>query len=249
VTFALGIFDLFAYAIPGALQLCLLMYLGERLRWLDVHTLSEVPSGVLFVALVLASYLLGHLDYALGALFDRVQTRGSDRWRAARATFLARNPNARDRAFVDADLQLLLAAVELHAREVAAEISRLRAAGLMLRNSAVPLALGAFTAGVESALGPARVHAGVVAALLALATLIALRRSLRLRSWALAKTFELAFWIPDIDSKVRGVTLAPSVTVASESAQSELTLLEQALPMEDSRHSTGALCARDPTEV
>ena len=228
VTFALSIYDLFAYAIPGALQLLLLLYLGQRWHWVNAQALTQVPSGLLLVGMTLVSYLLGHLQYPVGWLFDRLaRSRGRLRWETARQVFLSRNPSAKGRHFIDADVHLLLAAVELHAREVAAEISRLRAAGLMLRSCAVPLACGALSAAVELAITPARLTASAVAALLTVATIMAINHSIRLRAWALAKTFELAFWVPGIDDKI-SATAASLIAIAPTSAPAEeASLLEQ----------------------
>jgi hypothetical protein len=210
VIFTLGIFDLFAYAIPGSLQLCLLCYLADRSHLIDVRVVLQAPSGFTFVGLALLSYLLGHLTYALGGLLDRVipprYRRGasSDKTRSeGRHAFVHRNPGARGRAFVEADAHLLLAAVELTAREAAAEISRLRASGLMLRNTSVPLAFGALVGISESVFARARGPALAVAAGLTLASVLAVRRGAHLRGWALSKTLELSYWIPDIDSKLR----------------------------------------------
>jgi len=233
VTFALGIYDLFAYAIPGALQLVFLLYLGQRWQWVNTQALTQVPSGLLLVAMTLVSYLLGHLQYPVGWLFDRVaRSRGRLRWETARQGFLSRNPSAEGRHFIDADAHLLLAAVELHAREVAAEITRLRVTGLMLRGCAVPLACGALSAAVELAITPARLTANAVTALLVVATIMAMNCSIRLRGWALAKTFELAFWVPGIDDKVR-LTAAPLIAIAPADAPAEEGgLLEQADALE-----------------
>jgi len=203
VTVSLGIFDLFTYAVPGALQLTVLLYIGQRLSWLDVSKLLLVPSGVLFVGLATASYLLGHVAYKLGKIFDRIsQEDGETRWRQAQASFLMKVPGAHSRAFVNSDPYLLLAALELHAREVAVEISRLRAAGLMLRNSALPLTVSALVAVVELAVGTHKPEAAAVMLLLALAAFLSVQRSVQLRQWARSKTFQLAYWVPEIDERL-----------------------------------------------
>jgi hypothetical protein len=123
-------------------------------------------------------------------------------WKEAQTLFLAKTPDAHRRAFVTADPYLLLAALELHAREATVEISRFRAVGLMLRNSALPLALGALVGIAEAVLGSRKVEAATVSFLLALAVLLAVRRSVQLRNWARMKTLQLAYWVPGIDERM-----------------------------------------------
>jgi hypothetical protein len=218
MSISLGIFDLFTYAVPGALQLTVLLYAAQRLGWADLPGLLAMPSGVLFVGLALASYLIGHLVYSAGKLADRLPPhRTGDVWENARATFVARTPGAKRRAFVSSDPNLLLAALQMHAREAAVEISRLRAAGLMLRSSALPLALGAVIALVELALAPRRLDLAAIALLLGGATIMSVRRSVQLRTWARSKTLQLAYWLPSIDESVMGApALAQAAAVDGE---------------------------------
>jgi hypothetical protein len=216
MTVALGIFDLFTYAVPGALQLALFAYVAHRLGWLDLGALAQTPSGILFVALALASYILGHLNYALGRLIDRV-TKQDYRYgpEATRRAFLARNPSAHGRAFTGVDSWLLKAAVDLHSHEAAVEIGRFRATGLMLRSSVLPLALSALTAIVETIGSPRRLQPALTAAaLFVLAAVIAARRSFQLRSWAEAYTLQLAYWIPDVDGRIES-SIANAAGVAT----------------------------------
>jgi hypothetical protein len=201
VTFAVGIFDLFTYTIPGSLYLGFLSYLAFRLHWVAPGAVGGLPTALLVVILVLASYLLGYAAYPVGALLNRVVP--SRRDRQTRQEFLSRVPAARDRDYVQADSALLLSAIQLQDKDVAAEISRLRAAGLMLRNSAPAVVLGLVAATVEifasGRPGPAAASTVVFAAG-AVAMIIQGRR---LSYWAGLKTLELAFWLPDVDEKTR----------------------------------------------
>jgi hypothetical protein len=202
MTFALGIFDLFTYAIPGVLQLSLLAYIAARLHWIDLGAVLSGPGALVFAGVAIVGYLLGHLTYAFAGALDRLPPKRRDII-AARAAFESRNPAARGRPFVSAHTGLLFAAIELHNREAAAEVARLQAVGLMVRNSAIPLAGGAVVAVVELIAGDSRAFAACAAVLLAGLTVAAVNRGQRLRSWATVKTLELAFWVPDIDEKVR----------------------------------------------
>lgn len=201
MNFVVGIFDLLTYAIPGSLYLTFAGYLVFRLHLQTGLSLTGGPAWLLVVGVVLASYLLGYLAYPIGAAINKVVP--NRRRFNPLNEFLRRVPTAADRAFVQADSHLLQAAVELHDKEAAAEISRLRAAGLMLRNCAPPMVLGLGTAAVEVFAGDhlALALGGVVVFGALAAALVVQGR--RLGRWATSKTLELSFWLPDIDDRYR----------------------------------------------
>ncbi|MEJ8634792.1 MULTISPECIES: hypothetical protein [Streptomyces] len=203
MTLAVGIFDLFTYGIPGALHLSLIVYVLARLNIIDVTSLASAPSVLQVLGVAIASYLLGHLAYPLSALLDKVAPRWNWSVENARLDFVARVPEARDRAFVRTDASLLLAAVELHNKEAAGEITRLQGLALMLRNSALALMFALVVAVIELAMGAHRVLAGGCAALLLVSLTAAIRQGRRVRHWDRLKTLEICFWIPDIDEKIR----------------------------------------------
>jgi hypothetical protein len=204
VTFAIGIFDLFTYTIPGALYLGLFSYLAFRLHWVDPGALGRLSTVLLVVILVLASYLLGYLAYPVGWLLNRVLPRRRER--NVRQEFRNRVPAARDRDFVQADLGLLLGGIQLRDKDVAIEVNRLRAAGLMLRNSAPALTLGVATAVVEIFTSGHPGEAIAFALLLAAGAIALVVQYRRLSHWAGLKTLELAFWLPDVDEQTRPPT-------------------------------------------
>ena len=201
MTIAVGIFDLFAYSVPGSLYLTLLAYLAVRLGVVEPAALTGVNSVVLVAGAVLLSYLLGYVAYPLGAVAERVVPRRSPR--DARAEFLRRVPAARGREYVHADTHLLLSGVQLHDLEASSEVTRLRASGLMLRNSAPPLAAAAVVAIVEAVAGRSPVLAGACAVVLAVTSLVLVAQGRKLSRWASMKTLELCFWLPDVDSRFR----------------------------------------------
>ncbi|MGR3935249.1 hypothetical protein [Streptomyces sp. BRA346] len=201
MTFAVGIFDLFTYGIPGALHLSLIIYVLARLDVIDFASLASAPSVLQVVGAAAASYLLGHLAYPLSALLDKVAPRWNWSVDHARLDFVTRVPEARDRTFVHVDTSLLLAAVELHDKEAAGEITRLQGVALMLRNSALGLMFACVVAVIELAVGPDRVLAGSCATLLLASLTAAARHGRRVRHWDRLKTLEICFWIPDIDDR------------------------------------------------
>ncbi|MFE0332562.1 hypothetical protein ACFW08_38405, partial [Streptomyces sp. NPDC058960] len=170
MTLAVGFFDLFTYGIPGALHLSLIIYVLARLQIIDLTSLASAPSALQVVGVGVGSYLLGHLAYPLSALLDKVAPRWNWSIEDARLDFVA-------------DTSLLLAAVELHNKEAAGEITRLQGVALMLRNSALALVFALVVAVIELIVGPDRVLAGSCAALLLVSLTAAVGHGRRVRHW------------------------------------------------------------------
>lgn len=200
MNFVIGVFDLFAYTIPGALYVALFGYLGAKLHILTAASLGGVPTLVLAVIIVVLSFLLGYLAYPLGDALERVVPRR--RTRNPSEEFLRRIPAAKDRAFLKENTHLLLCALQLHDKEVAADVTRLRASGLMVRNCAPPLLFGAVAAIVEIFAGKHPFIAAGIAVLLLFASLTLVSQGRKLGLWAGMKTLELCFWLPEIDEKL-----------------------------------------------
>lgn len=199
MTFAVGIFDLFCFVIPGALQLSILVYVVCRLGLVDLSAVATIPVALLVAAAVVASYLLGRLCHPLGAQLERLLPR----WRlnpdAARREFLVRVPQAHDRPYVRADPALLLAAAETRDKDAAGEIGTMRAQSLMLRNIGLALTLAMVVALVELIVGGHRLLAGASAALLLVAALGTIREGRKLWHVSRLKTLEICFWLSDVD--------------------------------------------------
>jgi hypothetical protein len=199
VTIAVGLFDLFTYAIPGGMYLAFLGYLTVRLHWIAPGAFTSTPAVLLVIAAILLSYVLGYLADPIGKFTNRVvpqRRRGS-----AVEEFLTRVPAARDRDYIHADKHLLLWAAHLHNRDTALEVTRLRATGLMLRNAAPPLLFGLVAAIVELVTGAKPAPAIATALVLAAGFVILTSQGRKLRYWAALATLEICFWIPDIDAK------------------------------------------------
>jgi hypothetical protein len=211
MNFTLSIFDLFAYTIPGSLYLVLLLYISDRLDWLDLRGAENLNTALLLIGAALASYLLGHITYQLGRLVDRVLLPS---WRAGlpgpKQQFLSHVPTPKARLLVQVDPYLLLTAAEIRAQEGAVEISRLRAGGLMLRTAVPALLLGFIVSLVELVIGNNRPFAALYSMVFILAALSALRHGREQSEWAVHKTFEVAFWIPEVDDLIESWTASPS---------------------------------------
>jgi hypothetical protein len=201
----LGVFDLLAYAIPGSLYLTVFAFVAHRAGWIDVPSLLALPSLVLLIAVAIAAFLLGQASYPLGSLLDRLNPFGSsDLPGEAKEEFLRRNTAAAPRRFLQVDPFTLLAALEADANEAAAEVSRLRATGLMLSRCVPPLVLGAVTALVEMFTGAPPLFAGLTGLVLALVAAGCLHQSATFRKWAIVRTYELSFWNDEMDGRLPG---------------------------------------------
>jgi hypothetical protein len=139
----------------------------------------------------------------VGRLLDHSTTVWKKRIEDARTEFLLRVPAAQGRPFVQADRGLLQSAIEVRQPDAAVEIIRLRAVGLMLRNSAPAFGIGSVVAAVEIVAADVVGFAAFCSALLLLAAIGSLWHARRLIYWADMKTLEVAFWIPGIDDEIR----------------------------------------------
>jgi hypothetical protein len=203
MAFVLGIFDLLAYAIPGSLYLSVFVYVSHRAGWIDAPSLLQIPSLLLLIAVAVAAFLAGQASYALGSLTNRINPFGSaDPPEEAKEEFLRRNPAAAPRRFVRTDPFTLLAALEASDNEAAAEVSRLRAIGLMLGRSVPPLFLGVVVALVEVFTGGLPLFAGLTGVVLALLAVGCLYQAATFAKWAIVRTYELSYWNDDVEAKL-----------------------------------------------
>lgn len=202
VNFTIGAFDLFTHAIPGALYLTLLGAIADRFGWIDA---AEVDTSSLpaLLAAAIASYLIGHLTYDMGMFLARRMPWHRSMAAEARREFRRRNPLAEGREYVDADLALLRAGIELRSADGKAEIARAHAPGLMLLNCAPGLFMGGLVAGTVGAIDQS-LAAACAAGILVASSAAATRAGARLVRWAHLHTLELAFWLPDLGDFIAG---------------------------------------------
>jgi hypothetical protein len=204
LSLSLGLFDVFTYMVPGSLYLSILLFLTDSRHLIHFQSFVGVPSIVLIVGLLIASYLLGWASEPLAeALTRAVQFRAASNDELARKAFAESTPGAVGRPFAQADIYLLLAAAEIHAQDAATEISRLRATGLMLRNCSVPFLAACALAVFEATTGHDTPVSATAAVLFAAAAISVLRAGRRVRRWAISKTLQICYWIPEIDEAIR----------------------------------------------
>jgi hypothetical protein len=202
VSFTIGVFDLFTHAVPGALYLTLLGVVADRSGWIDA---ADVDTSTLpaLLAAAIGSYLIGHLTYDLGMFLVRRTPWHRSMAAEARREFRRRNPMAEGHDYVDADLGLLRAGIELRSADGKAEIARVHAPGLMLLNCAPCLFLGALVAGAVGAIDQS-LAAACATGILTASSVAATFAGARLVRWAHLHTLELAFWMPDLGDFIAG---------------------------------------------
>lgn len=216
MSFALGVFDVFAYGIPGAIYLTVGIYIATRVGLLDLpHTTALGTIPLTLVAAVL-SFFMGQATYKLGDLLDRILpgAKGRD-VKEIVEPFIRRCPQAVGRAFVEANTFVLYSKIQLYNQEAALEIARLRSSGLMLRHSAPPLAAASAIALGEFFFHPEKWKAIIASLFLGLLAWGALMQGRQFALWARWKTLELAFWITDIDD-----ALSHSIETSGDSTNS-----------------------------
>jgi hypothetical protein len=213
MSITLSVFDVFTYAVPGSLYLAVLSSILIRLHWIAMASLTHTNSLLIFAAVAVASYVTGHATYPVGLLVGSKIKIWPIKFSDAQEEFANRVPEARSRPFLRADKLLLQAAIESNNQESAVEVIRLRAVGLMVRNSATPFAAGSMAAMLEGATGSRPVAAYLIAAALLLAAAGLFRHGARVLHLGNLKILELAFWVPGIDTALanQNETHQPSV--------------------------------------
>lgn len=209
MSLSLGVWDVFAYAVPGSLYLTFAAFIAARLGWVAIGPVLHTPTLLLAGGIAVSSYVLGLVTYPLGAVADRWLP-GASRAAQARAEFAERTPAARDRAFLQADMALLRAAVEIHDKDSSLEISRLGAVRIMIRNCSVPLAAASIACACTAIAGGNRILSVTSSLTMAAAAAAAIWQTRRFRHWWYMKTLETCYWIPAIDQAIKDTTRPPS---------------------------------------
>lgn len=201
MSFAVGIYDVFATAIPGSLYLVASIYLAVRFGWVEWDDIAGLNTTFALVGAIVASYILGQ---ALAPTLRHLVERGPSGLTVqdeVRDHFIARNPTLADRPFVQANAFTLLAGLRQVSVESANEVDRSRAVGVMLRSFCPAFLIGAAIAFVEAAVMWHAAPLAIGAASVALAILSLHEGHIRSR-WAWMHTFEAATWIPDVDTQI-----------------------------------------------
>lgn len=198
MTLAIGFFDAFAYAVPGSCYLGLLLFLASRSFEFDLAAEYDTFGSASLIAAAVASYLLGHLGFALARALEHL-LRFVPLEQRAKEEFLKVYPGADARPFFQLPYAILRAGIEVHAPEANVTAERLLAGALMIR-SLLPFLVGvALTGLVEAGVNSDRwIWLGLATSALGLAW-VAVKRSQEMFTWAHARCLETAYWLPQID--------------------------------------------------
>ena len=140
MSISLGIFDVFANAIPGFLYLFVFNQIAKAIgvRSIDFASIDNLGS-ILVVAL--AAYILGHvMDYFSYRVWERI-FRGRPHWMKGHENFVNLYPGLKTK-FQPGEGSLLFNILRYEKPETAIEIERYRVIGTMLRN--ISFAAGIF---------------------------------------------------------------------------------------------------------
>jgi hypothetical protein len=214
MSFTLGLYEVFAYSLPGGAYAALLAYLADRFGWLPHPLPFKDDAGIALLVLAGLSYALGHLAYGAGRWFEReLRPRLSPpRWRGTgtrveqnRARFLERHPQAADRPYMKVDPSLLYAAIQVLNRDAAVEVERVHVGSVMLRGLAPPAFAAAAVAVVEAIARARWDIVGLAGALAATGMACWLLHDQRSR-WAERKVYEIVYWMPEVDAALKAAT-------------------------------------------
>lgn len=183
-----GLYDFFAYTIPGSLYLFTIVYLGLILEWVHVdsqmlNNLSLIQVGV-FIAL---AYITGMTLDTIARYWRRLfKPRG-----LAKKVFDGFKEKYADLdiRFRYRDWAILLAYLRRENIDVATEIERLNVSGIMLRNISLNLILLAALQIVEFIRTNFIWHPVLFAALVFL-SIVAGRESTKFQAWFFSAIFE-----------------------------------------------------------
>lgn len=194
MSFRLGVFDVFANAIPGAVLLTVLGYAAWRLDALNAEKVLETnPVVFLFLGFGF-SMILGTLMFPIGRWVTKKLWSEEKAVEEVIAAFRLRSPAHANSPFVSADRFYLLRGLQVGGVQGADIVEKYRADGILLRNTAVATAIGAAIAVVEVWTSDSALVAVLVAIVLALISYHALRESSRRSQWAHSTTLDLTAW-------------------------------------------------------
>lgn len=133
MSISFGIYDIFAYAIPGFLYLYMFNNILRLSKLPHVEGLAAIDSTAALLLLFLAAYLAGHLmDFLSHRLWVRLWYRGHGEERAY-SQFLETKPG-RNVKYEPRQWTLLFSAIRHNDHETAEMIDKFKATSIMLRN-------------------------------------------------------------------------------------------------------------------
>ncbi len=74
MNFSFGVYEILAYSVPGGLHMLFVTYVLERLGWIEVDSILEVPSVLLLVLGLGGGLVLGNMIYPIATMIVRNST-------------------------------------------------------------------------------------------------------------------------------------------------------------------------------
>lgn len=199
MSFKLGVFDVFANVVPGALAIFLGTYVSWRFGALT--SLDAEPLMLILVAAIL-SHTFGLILYPLGRRFSRL-TRNYSLIETARSNVNYQWPGVADSPLLHMDINPILSALRLAQPEAHGSIATHQAHAIMLRSSSVPLAGGALVAAAELGASSHRLATGLALCGLSVLTVVALQEAHRRSIWAFETAIRFALCEPSVSERLR----------------------------------------------
>lgn len=185
----IGIYDFFAYTIPGALYLIAIGYLATifGLAALDFQWLANL-AGLQALALAMCAYIGG-------LIVDPIAMRWSHLFRSRDLSgikldeFKKAHPNL-DVKFKASDWPLLLAYIRRLNADLGSEIDKHNATNIMLRNVSFGLALLAVCEAIQFVVSNFYIWHAILCVLFIATSIIAVRKSIRYAGWFYSGIYE-----------------------------------------------------------
>ena len=147
----LGIYDVFSRIVPGAFYLFAVFEFGRAVNLIKFDWLTLKDIGLLpLLGLVLIAYIVGVGMDRAGSAWQRIFKKGRPGAEILNA-FKEEHKGRWKLAFEDVDWPILRAYIYIHDLDVANEIDRHNALGLMLQNLSLGLVLIAVSEGIQFA--------------------------------------------------------------------------------------------------
>jgi hypothetical protein len=176
----MGIYDFFAYTIPGGLLMLAVLYAITRLTPLTIDPMQVSIVQALFFAI--ASYLVGYILDPLAKYLWYARFEPEDMLREAKADLNRRNDQIK---FSDVNIHwyVLLAYIRSKNMDMATEIERFKATEIMMRNVSFVLLFYAALPIIDLTAHGFSIWQGIVTIVSLLGCFLALKQALKFGTW------------------------------------------------------------------
>lgn len=220
----MGIYDFFAYTIPGGLYLLAALYVITRLKPLNIDLMRVSILQALFFAI--ASYVVGIILDPLAKYLWYDRFKPEDVLSEVRAEMNRRNDQI---SFPDVkiDWYVLLAYIRHQNMEMAVEIERINATKIMMRNVSFVLLLYAALPLIDLAIYGFSVWQAIVIVVCLLGSILSLKQALKFGAWFYGGIFETVAAL-ELKPEHIPIELLDSSQIAAEGGSQSVEKLKNA---------------------